>query len=897
MASKFFSKKTEYHRLYSHMRGVDMSGDNASVSPERFAYLENFWRDYGGETPGMTESMIGFRTVAYFDSNMHALYRQHTSGGDYIIVHAGTDLYRLPLSEIDSCEPTRLSDIADVDSCALSIGDACCIFDGTNMILIQADGTAGMVGTDIPAYVPTMYENGVPLEQRNFLSEQCQELYTLPLPDLFAYGSAGLAYEEDPSGDGTVRVCGMGTCTEPHLYIPSRIVRNGVDYAVSGIADDAFASCTGFFEVNIAPGVEYIGASAFENCTDLQYVIAPDSLRKIDNYAFDGCSQLSEVHLGVRLSFVGIDAFANCPTDMSVYYALNSYHMRQVEGYEWLDSFTIAYNTRRNDLFAEIPIFSDMESVSSVYVNDVSQSFITRADGNRIVGVQIYFPDRSTAQNVTVRITGNLLSEDHTSQGAQASFFTSHPEYTGTGASVITQCTVCASFDGRLFVSGNPDFPGTLFYSQRTLSGTVDPTYFGVLNYTTDGIGHSPIVSLLPTSDALVAFKSEDDGGGSIFYHIPQTTSYSLIPRTYPVLYTHTGLGTYGASLSFFDDPVFIGPSGVMALDKKDISAQRSIAVRSHMVSGKLLNEDLRRAKLAVFCGYLVVSIDGRMYLADSRQTFRHTSGNMEYEWYYLNGIGAHEGDSLVFRYASVPKEGFVLSDTPDAVVTARNISYATVDGESVPYVRKSGKRILLYQTDERTKGTFYPATCLLGFEDLLFFGTSDGELCMFNTDKRGQAPRQMASMPGFDADEYRKTEGRRFHPDFYEYDSHAVHYEMRTSADTVGIPHMTKDTVKDSFVIKCRNFGATRLTVEVSTDRHTAHALATLPIAPFSFFDVDFSLFTWETGETFTVPVTEREKDWVEKQITLYSDGYRQPFGIDSMAYRFHVHGNIKEF
>ncbi len=897
MASKFFGKKTEYHRLYSHMRGVDMSADNASVIPERFAYLENFWRDYGGDTPGMTESMIGFRTVYSFDNGMHALYRQHTSDGDYILIHTGTDLYRMPLDQIDAQEPTHLCTIADTDSCALSIGDACCIFDGTNMILVQADGTAGVVGTDIPAYVPTMYENGAPLEQRNFLSGKCQEQYTLALPDLFAYGSVGLVYEEDPSGDGTVRVCGIGSCMEPRLYIPSRIVRNGVEYAVRGIADEAFAACTGFFEVNIAPGVEYIGEGAFDNCTDLEYLVTPNSLRSIGKNAFRGCSLLAEAHLGVRLSSLSTDVFSGCPDTLCVFYALSAYHMSQIVGYEQLQAFDIEYNTRRNDIYVEIPIFSDMAAVTGVYVNGSMNVFNTRTDGNRIVGVQIYFADRNNAHNATIRITGNLLSEDHTSQGDLSSFFTSHPSYTGTSAEVITKCTVCASFDGRLFVSGNPDFPGTLFYSQKTLSGTVDPTYFGVLNYTTDGIGHSPIVSLLPTSDALVAFKSEDDGGGSIFYHTPQTTSFSLIPRIYPVLYTHTGLGTYGASLSFFDDPVFIGPAGVMALDKKDISSQRSIAVRSHMVSGKLLSEDLRRAKLAVFCGYLVVSVDGRMYLADSRQTFRHSSGNTEYEWYYLNGIGVYKSDSWVFRYASVPIEGFILSDTPDAVVTTKSISYYTVNGVSYPYVRKSGKRILIYQSQEKVKGTFCPATCLLGFDDRLFFGTSTGKLCTFNTDKRGQVPEDIAALPGFDADEYKETEGRRFHPNFYDYANHAVHYEMRTSADNVGIPHMTKDTVKDSFVIKCRNFGTTDLTVQVGTDRHAADAIATLPIAPFSFFHVDFSVFTWEVGEAFTVATNERKKGWIEKQITLYSDTFRQPFGMDFMAYRFHVHGKIKEF
>ena len=58
----------------------------------------------------------------------------------------------------------------------------------------------------------------------------------------------------------------------------------------------------------------------------------------------------------------------------------------------------------------------------------------------------------------------------------------------------------------------------------------------------------------------------------------------------------------------------------------------------------------------------------------------------------------------------------------------------------------------------------------------------------------------------------------------------------------------------------------------------------------------MNFSSLTFSTTDAYTVPVSEKAKGWVEKQISIYSDGFRAPFGLYNVAYRFFVRGSIKK-
>ena len=58
--------------------------------------------------------------------------------------------------------------------------------------------------------------------------------------------------------------------------------------------------------------VQGIGRYAFQYYKNLQYVLFPDSITKIDWYAFDGCSNLKSVTLPKKLEILGNGAFRDC---------------------------------------------------------------------------------------------------------------------------------------------------------------------------------------------------------------------------------------------------------------------------------------------------------------------------------------------------------------------------------------------------------------------------------------------------------------------------------------------------------------------------------------------------------------------------------------------------------
>ena len=57
----------------------------------------------------------------------------------------------------------------------------------------------------------------------------------------------------------------------------------------------------------------------------------------------------------------------------------------------------------------------------------------------------------------------------------------------------------------------------------------------------------------------------------------------------------------------------------------------------------------------------------------------------------------------------------------------------------------------------------------------------------------------------------------------------------------------------------------------------------------------MNFSALSLTTDNVYTVPIKEKAKGWIEKQITLYTDEFCSPFGIYTIAYRFYVKGKIR--
>lgn len=892
--------QSQYNRHYHNMRGVDFTGDGSNIESDRFAYLENMYRDYDGEGAGITESIPGFRRLCSLGAPIYSIFAQNTPSGRYILVHAGYDLYRFSLEERDSLtEPLKpIGTLAPTESAAFCHGSSIYILDGHNLHRVDASGKMlSIVGyKQKEVYIPTTFYNGEPLEQRNLLSVGFKEIYSLENPLRLSYTSDGLDFEVESESDLTCRLSGRGRCPDSEIYVPERVTIGDITYAVAAVGSNAFSGDTALQKLILPRGVQWIGEGAFSGCTGLKTVVLMPGLKEIETRAFENNASLTELYLHTELQTLASDAFIGCSALTTIYIDGMSRDMVSEVYAALAAQASIVSATQYKKRMLHLPLHEPTETIANFCIGDTATPFRKVMDGNTVVALNVVLDDYTAVIGKEAVISGEVFAEIGSASTVGTDFLYENPNYPGGGVSAIFGCTVCEVFDGRVFLSGNPDFPNTVFYSARDNTGCMNPTYFGSLNYFNDGIAGFPVKSLLAAGDSLAVFKSGDDGGGSIYYHKPQATDSALLPKIYPVSYVHSGIAATAGSLSFYDDPVFVCEEGICALDKQNLSLERSVICRSHTVNTRLLSENMGRIRLAKWRNYLAVLAGEHMYLADAYQTYTHHTGGFAYEWYYLNGLGTYKGDEPVYRHASEKRSGFMLWDGHFDESVEDETVYSTGGADGMTYyVIRGNELYLVYPTEERRGGTFSPARSLLGLDEFLFFGTESGDLCLFNNDKRGVAPQALRDSDDFDEEEYRLKNGRRIHTDFYDFDRHAPRYALATKRDCCEIPHLTKSTVKGSLTIKCRGYTSSALLLEVGTDRSGYREGVTLPGSTFGFDSLDFTSMTLDNSPYFTLAFREREKNWIEKQVAMYTDAFRGPFGIYSISYRYTVQSGIK--
>ncbi len=892
------NEKKIYTVSYNSRCGVDFSAKTSSSGRERFSYLENMYRDYDANGGEVLESIVGFRKITSLGTKIHALYLQKTDRGSFVLIHAGASLYRFSLEEKDS--PTPLSPIKalkDSKSCGFAFGNDFYILDGEKITRVAADGTAtyAVDGSSAAPYVPTAYKNGAPHEQRNLLTDLFYEEYFIKYPEEVFAATDSLKYKICDTEKLLVSISGVSSEFSGTLRIPSYIKIGSESYTVAEISEFAFSNNASIDGVIISDGLKKIGKYAFSGCSKLKKAELPDSLVEICDEAFSHCALLSDLRLGASLAKIGVRTFAECTSLQEVKYALDSASLSSVENAASLSALTLSSAHKISSQRTRIPVFSKTKTVSDVFLNGEAVSFAQERAGDDVKSILFPSLEKSRLIGATVKI----MAYSHPNVYPESSFGASFsPDDSPNAAfSAICGCNVAECFDGRVFISGNPKYPNTVFYSARDNSDRNNPLYFGILNYWCDGVGGFPVISMLATADSLAVFKAGDDGGGSIYYHVPKSTEIDILPRIYPVSYVHNGVSAIGESISFFDDPLFISSSGVLALDKAKINLERSVVCRSHNVNARLLSEDLRTASVAKWCGYLVISTGGRAYLADSRSLFLNKNGTAEYEWYYLDGIGTYKNDNYVYRYSSLAKKGYSVHQNADKEVKSEVLSEINADDETVFYTLENGIKYELYKTEERTNGIFSPAVKLLSDDrELLLFGTESGDICIFNNDKRGVAPESLSSDEGFEMDEYTEKMGRKIHPEYYSFDGHTPRYALSTVYDDAGVANMTKNSVKASLTLKLETHGEGAFICEVGTDRKGYREVAEYSSRELDFNTFDFSSLAFLSESRITLPISERQKGWVEKQVSLYSKNFRSPFGIYSISYRFYIKGQIKK-
>lgn len=191
----------------------------------------------------------------------------------------------------------------------------------------------------------------------------------------------------------------------------------------------------------------------------------------------------------------------------------------------------------------------------------------------------------------------------------------------------INNCTLLQVFDNRVFFSGNPDYPNTVWNSSLN-----DPTYCSDLDFYNEGLDMAAVKGLVAGNNALWVFKESSQANTTIFYHNPVIDSVrgKIYPSTHSSIYT----GCVGAAINFNDDIVFFSDRGMEAING-DVTTEQAIAHRSSFVDRKLIDEsEYEDMSVVEWEGYLLVFIGNHVYLADSR-AFYTIDNHVEYEWFY----------------------------------------------------------------------------------------------------------------------------------------------------------------------------------------------------------------------------------------------------------------------
>lgn len=374
----------------------------------------------------------------------------------------------------------------------------------------------------------------------------------------------------------------------------------------------------------------------------------------------------------------------------------------------------------------------------------------------------------------------------------------------------IAKCRIACIFDNRVFFSGNPDYPNALFHCMAN-----NPKYVGDLSYYQDGGDNTSIMSIIHLGERLAVIKEDNEQDATVFYHT--TATDDILGRYYPTVQgiSSSGCIALNGGVNFRDDPLFITSMGLDAISKLDLSLERCIEHRSSMVDAKLTNEnELKDCQMCEWNGYLLLLIDGKVYLADSRQKYSSFS-NYEYEWYYWDNIGIYEND------------------------------------------------------------VFYKARIIKEYEGLLIFGTTNGDICLFNTD--------LIKYPGELYSRAYSDEGR------------AINCCWSTLMDNFGYGNHYKITNKRGGVAKLKSMSHSICKLKERTNKSFYKEITRHNGGYFDFNDIDFEDFTFNTFESNNMVYRIKEKKWIEISLVFYSDELHKPFGLYGAILEAFVGGYIK--
>ena len=208
----------------------------------------------------------------------------------------------------------------------------------------------------------------------------------------------------------------------------------------------------------------------------------------------------------------------------------------------------------------------------------------------------------------------------------------------------INRCRVSALYgvggaENRLFLTGNPDFPGVDWHSEMN-----DLCYFGESWYSEMAGGKSAFLGYSRLGDLLVTHSEDAENDSTVFLRQGVIMDgEAAFPMTNilhgPGAVSLSGFGNLG------EEPLFLTKSGVFALTAHDASGEKYAQNRSWFINKALTKSDALGS--SVFCPYghfMLVSAGSRLYLLDGSQKSYDSAApysTCQYEFYYWENVPA----------------------------------------------------------------------------------------------------------------------------------------------------------------------------------------------------------------------------------------------------------------
>lgn len=966
--ANLMSSDSQYNRYLGAggFRGVDVSDDPSKINETRFANATNMWKDYENQSGIAVETIPGYRKLKATGGKINGIFRFVYNAGEnetkYVLVHCGTNLRMYTWdnfmnektdSYISVTKPSGVT-ITDNKSNAFQYRNRFFFLrDGYwEIIRTENEGVVSFSLQNVSGngYIPKTFIDGKEYEQANAFSEEVINeyndfeslkssnpdtgyiAYTVPLYNYVK--EASLTGGEAELSEITNWYYGNATWYKKipieNKYFVIRI--KGVGASVTGTAYLLDGNIKSDDEVT----KQAIGTALFKANTEQTSTII-FSMQLVTSGTASFAINLQEAaKISIKISTIDFDFNQSFLSSEDIIYDKLYCEGDESEGTE-----------------KEPGIYIKAEELDSIRHIRTSESIIPSFLLTYKIPVagKDYLKTSPIPVGYSLTIQYKAIPTSFNAVGEYTPFSGSHDD---SMSDAINGCTLFDIFDDRIFLTGNPKLPNTIFYANRDNTGYVNPSYFGVLNWFDCGVSNEPIKAMVHNANNLIVMKGNTIQDSVISFYQPWQTQQDIIPKAYIRNDGLPGKGCVGLACNLRDDIVFLSETGLEGIDRQTVNTERAVGHRSSLVDAKLLAEDLSKAMYCEWKDYLVILFpSGNAYMADTRQ-ISSVNGYHQYEWYLLNDIVTWTDDGHAYNYASAfpdsaedtqlcdvngkPNSGeyvtktidlggieqfadfCILYDYSDEKIDVNNIYSVksfTFDGKQwlclfaaytdfkieTPH---SQRYIVVEKKEERINGPFGAFTptghkettinhpsFLVEFNGLMLFGTDNGDICVFNTDKRGVRPERLKG--DYTEQEYKAQFATTIDAEWYDRCGHAYLSGIETAFDNANVPHLTKNTIKKSCIVEVKLGLTSSFNSQFRTDRDGWSEPSQVAVKNDDFSDNDLFKADFTTNSNATIAVTEKTKKWVVKQYRMYSDKWRTPFGIYGIAYRYSIHGRIK--